>query len=142
MLAFSRRPSQYALTLREMLWWRPLRVIVGNDSIASRDLALYVAQPMRRRMIAAIMHRLFSRAALFLAPSDASKRDLVENFDVPPEQVRVFKNWTRIVPQQTGPKTIDLVYVGRVDPVKEITRLVEIVGCVRARSRAFSCRSR
>lgn len=130
-LAFSRRPSILALTIRKLVWWRRIRVIVGNDSIASRALALYVPQPFLRRLLAAQMRWLYPRAALFLVPSAVSKRDLVENFHVPVEKIRVFKNWTPPVDMPDTPKTCDLIYVGRVDPVKQLTRLVEIIGQVR-----------
>lgn len=132
-LAFSRRPSVYALTIRKVLRRRKMRVVVGNDSIASHDLGLYVAQVWRRRILTAHMRWLYARGALFLAPSETSKQDLVEHFRVPPERIRVFKNWTLHAPLQIENKTIDLIYVGRVDRVKQIARLIEIARCVCAR---------
>jgi glycosyltransferase involved in cell wall biosynthesis len=131
MLAFSRRPVLYALWVRELLWWRALRVMVGNDSITSQALMWYVPQPLLRRILKMQMRRLYPRAARLLVPSERSKRDLMENFGVPPEKIRVLKNWTRYAPTQTAPKTFDLIYVGRVDGVKQLARLVEIAHAVR-----------
>lgn len=131
MLAFSRRPGIFTLTARELLRWRKWRVILGSDSIASQILAWFNPEPWRRRLIGAQMRRLYPRADLILVPSDMSKDDLVSNFGVPPEKIRVFKNWTRYVQERDAVKTIDLIYVGRVDGLKQLTRLVEIARAVR-----------
>lgn len=133
MLAFSRRPVLYALWVRELLRWRALRVMVGNDSITSQALVWYVPQPLLQRILKIQMRLLYPRAARLLVPSERSKRDLMENFGVPPEKIRVFKNWTRYAPTQTAPKSIDLIYTGRVDGVKQLTRLAEIARIVRER---------
>lgn len=138
-LAFSRRPSILALTIRRLLWWRKLRVIVGNDSIASQALALYVPHPLMRRALAAQMRWLYPSATLFLVPSETSRLDLMEHFRVPTDKIRVFKNWTHSELKKPGfgdkerrlPKHYDLIYVGRVDAVKRLTRLVRIIALVR-----------
>ncbi len=130
-LAFSRRPSILALTLRELLWWHKPRVVLGNDSIASHDLNLYVRNPITQRILKKQMQLLYPRAALILAPSTSSERDLIENFRVAPEKIRVLKNWTLHAPPQNTSTTFDLIYVGRVVPVKQLTRLVQIVQQVR-----------
>lgn len=131
MLAFSRRPGIFTLTARELLWWRKWRVLLGSDSIASQILAWFNPEPWRQRLIGTQMRRLYPRADLILVPSDMSKDDLVSVFGVPSEKIRVFKNWTRYVPEQDAVKTIDLIYVGRVDGLKQLTRLVEIAHAVR-----------
>lgn len=133
LLAFSRRPVLYALWVRELLWWRALRVIVGNDSIASQALVWYVPQPLLQRVLKTQMRRLYPRAAQLFVTSEKSKQDLVENFRVPPAKIRVFQNWTGDVPPQTVPKTIDLIYVGRLDGVKQLTRLMDIAHAARER---------
>ena len=130
-LAFSRRPSILALILCELLWWRKPRVVLGNDSIASHDLNLYVPNPITQRILKKQMQLFYPRAALILAPSTSSKRDLIENFCVAPEKIRVLKNWTRSVPPQNISKIFDLIYVGRVVPVKQLTRLIQAIHQVR-----------
>lgn len=130
-LAFSRRPSVLALTICELVWWRKPRIIIGNDSIASKALALYVPHSLVRKVLAMQMRWLYPRVTRFLVPSDTSKRDLVENFCVPPEKISVLKNWTLPTLRQNVAKTFDLVYIGRVDPVKQLTRFIEIICKVR-----------
>lgn len=144
-LAFSRRPSILALTIRQLVRWRNPRVIIGNDSIASQALALYVPRALLRRVLAAQMRWLYPSATLFLVPSETSKLDLIEHFHVPTDKIRVLKNWvysetpgflpSRSMAEEPGvskvPKRFDLIYVGRVDAVKQLTRFVKIVRSVR-----------
>ncbi len=130
-LAFSRRPSVLALTLREILRWRRFRLVLGNDSIASQDLGLYVRHPLVQRILKTHMQMLYPRADLILAPSEISKRDLITHFYVAPEKIRVLKNWTPQIESAELPKKFDLVYVGRVDKVKQLARLVQIAAQVR-----------
>lgn len=130
-LAFSRRPSVLALTIRALAPWRKPRIIIGNDSIASRALALYVPHLLMRRVLALQMRWLYPHATRFLVPSDTSKRDLIENFHVPPRKISVLKNWTLPALPQNIPKTFDLIYVGRVDKVKQLTRFIEIIRTAR-----------
>lgn len=132
-LAFSRRPSILALTLRELVRRRKPYIIIGNDSIASQALSHYVPQPSKRRLLQTQMRWLYPRADLFLVPSDTSKRDLSENFGVPADKIRVFKNWTPYHPLTTVPKRFDVIYVGRIDRVKHLTRLVEILRLLQPR---------
>lgn len=130
-LAFSRRPSVLALTAAALLPGYKPRILLGNDSIASRALELYVPNPMLRRILKTQMQWLYPRAALILVPSETSKRDLIENFHLSPDKIRVLKNWTRQIPAQCVPKKFDVIYAGRVDRVKRITRLIEIIARIR-----------
>lgn len=130
-LAFSRRPSILALTTRALLWWRNLPVVLGNDTVASQALKLYVPNSIPRRILQTQMRWLYPQAMLILAPSETSKRDLIEHFDVAPETIRVFKNWTRPVSPLNIPKSFDLIYVGRVDRVKQLTHLIQATGRIR-----------
>lgn len=130
-LAYSRRPSIFACTVRALLRWRKIRVVLGNDTLASQALVSFNPQVWRQRLVAAQMRLFYPRADLILVPSDNSKNDLVANFSIPPEKIRVLKNWTRLAPTFIAPKTIDLIYVGRVDALKNLTRLVEIAAAVR-----------
>lgn len=125
-LAFSRRPSILVLTIRALLFWRHTPIVLGNDTIASEALKVYVQNPLVQKILQTQMRWLYPRATLILAPSETSKRDLVENFRVAPERVRVLKNWTPVVTLPDASKEFDLVYVGRVDKVKQLSRLVEM----------------
>lgn len=128
LVAFTRRPSIFALTIRALLFWRTLRVVIGNETVASHALQSYIQNPITRALVHAQMQWLYPRATLILTPSDTSRQDLVQQFGVSVEKIRVIKNWTLTEPSPRAlSKKFGLIYVGRVGHEKQLTRFVEII---------------
>jgi glycosyltransferase involved in cell wall biosynthesis len=131
-LAFLRGPGIASVLVRYALWWRTMRVYVSNDTLPSSGLRAEVPNRLTRWLLGKLMRACYWRADALVAPSEAAKSDLVQGFGVPPQKVRVNRNW--VLGQRTegkGPKLFDLIYVGRVDRVKNLTSLVRIVRQVR-----------
>jgi glycosyltransferase involved in cell wall biosynthesis len=91
-----------------------------------------VPNRLTRWLVGNLMRFCYSRADAILAPSEAARSDLAQSFGVPAHRVIVNRNWVRCKPTVGNTaKLFDLIYVGRVDPVKNLTLLVKIIGQVR-----------
>lgn len=131
-LAFLRGSGIASVLVRYALWWRDIRVYISNDTLPSRDLMAQVPNRLVRWFLGKLMRACYSRADAVLAPSEAARSDLVHSVGVPAHKVLVNRNWVRCYPAQGDTPTLfDLIYVGRVDPVKNLASLVRIIHQVR-----------
>ncbi len=131
-VAFLRGPAIISVMVRYLLWWRDIQVVISNDTIASRSLAHQVSGPFARWVIGSLVRICYPKAAVVIAPSETARHDLIDCFSVPETRILVNRNWVR--PSRTPGNTralFDLLYVGRVDRVKNLTFLVQILAKVR-----------
>lgn len=130
-LAFMRRFSIIAILMKYVFWWRGIKVIVSYDNIAS---LLIPAQFKRRpRMViwTTLMKLLYSRADRVILPSDVAAKDMIENFGVPRDKIAVNKNWVSSKKSSKQNKIYDLIYTGRIDPVKNLSMFVEVINTLK-----------
>jgi glycosyltransferase involved in cell wall biosynthesis len=131
-LAFLRGPGIVSVLVRRLLWWRDIRVHISNDTLPSLGLRAQVPNRLTRWLLANLMRICYSRADTVLAPSEAAECDLVQNVGVPRQRVIVNPNWVRCCPAVRNTQPLfDLIYVGRVDRVKNLAALARIVHQVR-----------
>jgi glycosyltransferase involved in cell wall biosynthesis len=131
-LAFLRGPGIASVLVRYMLWWRDIRVYISNDTLPSRGLVAQVRNRPVRWLLGNLMRACYSRADAVIAPSEAARSDLLESFGVPEDKALVNRNWVRRPPVGRNTETLfDLIYVGRVDPVKNLASFVRIIRQVR-----------
>jgi glycosyltransferase involved in cell wall biosynthesis len=128
-VGFLRGPGLIAVMLRRVFWWRNIRVGISDDSFPSGA----IVEQARGAAHAAVMRRFvrvgYAKADWIAAPSDAARTDLIRNFSLPAERITVARNWVRPAGNADATSAIefDLIYVGRLAPVKNLSRFVEIV---------------
>jgi len=131
-VAFLRGPGIVAVLLKRVLWWRQLEVGISDDSYASLALTEQVRNPVSLRVLSWIMGLCYRRADWIVAPSAAAGHDLARSFGVSSARIIVNRNWVqRRAPDPNAPDRFDLVFVGRLEPVKNLTLFVEVVRGVR-----------
>lgn len=130
-IAFLRRSGIYAILLKFVFPWRRMKVFVSDDTTPSRSLALDMHDLPRKHRFSKLAYRSFyPRADGIVVPSEQARRDLIENFSVPERLVFVNRNWTALTTSPSSPRgreDYDLVFVGRMDPEKNVRMLVDLV---------------
>lgn len=122
---FLRRLGMLAVVVKQLLFWREMKVVIGEDTYSSKSLAEEIPWRPFSNLVGSMMGWLFPKADLVISPSEAAKHDLVDTFKVPSRQISVLKNWISTpVAAQTSPKDYDVVFAGRLEPVKDVSFLI------------------
>lgn len=133
MLAFMRQLGLICTVVKKLLFWRSIKVYISEDTLGSANLAAETPNQKERDLVRVVVGKLYPRSDLVIAPSDASRDDLISYFGVPPGKIETIKNWIpydHAQPPDRQPD-FDLVYVGRVAPVKDLPFLLSAV-CILA----------
>lgn len=132
-LAFSRRVIIFSLLLKHLFWWRKIRLVAGSDTLVSYAIRAHIPNRLERYLVSGLVALLYPRSDLVIVPSDTAKRDLVQNFRVSERKIAVNKNWvfTPAFRSDASPARYNLIYVGRYDPVKNLSLFVKIIAQVR-----------
>jgi glycosyltransferase involved in cell wall biosynthesis len=139
-IGFLRGPGIIAVALRRLFWWRRMRVGISDDSFPSGAIVEQTRGATHAAALRQLVRASYPRADWIAAASDAARSDLIESFSVPPERITVGRNWVSSAsPTEQaveGPAMIpdggfDLIYVGRLAPVKNLSLFVELVRDVR-----------
>ncbi len=127
-LAFLRRFGIIAVLLKSLFWWRDIRVVISEDTFPSFSLADQAKNRWEHFILLKLMRACYAKSSVVISPSDAAKHDLIKNFHTPQESIVVNKNWTFVPPiRDPQPHKFDLIFVGRLDQVKNPGLFVEIV---------------
>jgi glycosyltransferase involved in cell wall biosynthesis len=142
-----RGPGILAVMLRRLFWWRAIRVGISDDSFPSGSIAEQTRGATHAALLAWLVRVGYGHADWVAAPSEAARTDLIEAFSVPADRVIVSRNWvSAAVPagdpvSETRASTMvaagmpnggfDMIYVGRLAPVKNLALFVEVVRGVR-----------
>jgi len=117
------------------IFWRGYtKVIISFDNVATSLLKLEYDRNWRYFYWTFLIKNLFKFADTVIVPSDFSKSDMVNNFSLPNEKIVVNKNWV-LIPKKMERRFLkyDLLYVGRVDRVKNLKLFVDTVRELRGR---------
>ena len=115
-----------AVVLKGLLFWRDVRVVIGEDTYSSKSLADEIPHKSYAGLVGTLMKWLFPRADLVLSPSEAAKKDLTDTFKVPGSKIVVLRNWISNLPDhQEANRDYDVVFAGRLEPVKDVPFLLE-----------------
>jgi glycosyltransferase involved in cell wall biosynthesis len=140
-IGFLRGPGIIAVLLRRLFWWRHIRVGISDDSFPSGAIVEQTRGATHAAALRQLVRAGYPKADWIAAASDAARSDLIETFSVPPEQITVSRNWVSSPsPSERaveGSAAIpdggfDLIYVGRLAPVKNLSLFVELVRDLRA----------
>jgi len=122
-LAFSDSSALSAIWATHLLPWRSIRVVVGEDRYVPAEVATYRFAQLRQFLI----RRFYPFADAIFSPSPEMAQDLVHSCKLPKDKVKIIENW--VTPGQKKladtTKVYDLIYVGRLTSVKNLTFLLE-----------------
>lgn len=131
MLSFMRKYIVISVIAKYIFWWRKIKIVAGYDNVASHELEDVVSSPFKRSVWRKLIRFTFPLTDILVVPSDASRSDLVKNFGVPKNKVVVNKNWVFVPAKWSIKKDNSLLYIGRVDPQKNIGFMIDVVDKIR-----------
>ena len=115
--------SVYTLMVKHFfLFWRKMRIVVSEDIITTHSYK-------RGDFPSIFLERIskyFPQADSVIAPSPHVKQDLIDHFDIPENLVSIIPNWCKVSLLSNQKKETDLVYIGRLDPEKNLMTLLSI----------------
>lgn len=139
-VGFLRGPGILAVMLRRLFWWRDIRVGISDDSYPSGAVAEQTRGTEHASVIRALVRWGYGMADWVAAASEAARADLITTFEVPAERVVVSRNWFghdgaesaehggSVVRRAGVPDAgFDVIYVGRLVPVKNLGLFMEVV---------------
>lgn len=127
-LSFMKRFSFIAIIMKYFFFWRKIRVVVSYDNVPSLLIPASYKKKARIILWKTIVRIFYPLADKVVVPSDEAAQDMINNFHVPSNRVKTNKNWVLRFTDRKGEKIkYDLIYTGRVDPVKNLSYFVEIV---------------
>lgn len=127
-LGFMRRFSIIAILMKMIFYWRSIRVVVSFDNVPSLYLPISVKKKYKLMLWEWLIKVLYPKADFVIVPSNTAKEDMVNNYQIPYELIGVNKNWVVKFGSTRNTKPLyDLIYIGRVDPVKNLDRFVRVV---------------
>ncbi|MBW2286024.1 MAG: glycosyltransferase family 4 protein, partial [Deltaproteobacteria bacterium] len=127
-LAFLRRLAVVSVIIKTLLRRKETRIIISDDTITSLSLHHETKNLLKRSFVFRLMKKYYPGADLIVSPSGTSKQDLVETFGIPEDKIVVNRNWVTNWTRETHTtKIYDMIYVGRVDPEKDIGSMLDIM---------------
>ena len=143
-LTYLRLLSVGIVFIRRMLWWKKIKVVL-NEGILTSELLKDEVGKWSRNVWRQLMTWTYARADRIIVPTVAVQKDLIDNFQIPTENISVAKHWTllnnRTRTQQMGKDTFyNLIYIGRLEPQKNLGVLLTIVEALQKhQSRLKAC---
>jgi len=119
--------------------------VLARKMLASNKPAIFISQDIhatgffRQRPLPnlrkALVRTLYPQADMVLSVSKSVTEDLVRNYRVPKQNITLIKNWTSVKKQNISisKKTIDVIYIGRFAPEKDLPLLLEGFSLLRKR---------
>jgi glycosyltransferase involved in cell wall biosynthesis len=142
-VGFLRGPGILAVILRRLFWWRDIRTGISDDSFPSGAIVEQARGAAHAAALRQLVRAGYAKADWIAVPSEAARMDLITTFSVPAQRITVSRNWVTSTRAEEptgatarsgagGPAAVpdggfDLIYVGRVAPVKNLSLFVEIV---------------
>jgi len=123
--------SVVTVVLNRLFWWRNTTVVLNEGILTSEHLRNEVPK-WRRSYWRLLMKWAYSRADRVIVPTLAVKQNLMDEFDVPSQNICIAVNWTMLHKvassiQKKNDRIYDLIYIGRLEKQKNISDLIDIV---------------
>jgi len=127
-LSFLHQISFYAVLTKLVFFWARFKVIISQDNILSLDNKKPYAEKVHNNKLISLYYPLADK---IITQTEYAKRDLVKNYNISADKIRIIPNWvveTKLVKKK---KEYDLIYCGRFAPQKQPLRLLQAVRMVR-----------
>lgn len=129
LLTFLHKHGVVAGITKLSLFWRKTKCVHGQDIVLSESLKEMFADSEK-------LQRKWKRLAKFfypflnviISPSNAVKRDLVRNYNIRENKIKVINNWIKVPSKPGNQKAVyDLIYLGRISSQKRPLMLIDVV---------------
>lgn len=113
-----------------------INIVIGYDNVASLFIKMFHGRRFRYLYWRLMISVFFRFADKIIVPSETSKIDLHQNFKLPLKKIVVNKNWVDNTDSRPRlSKKYDIIYVGRIDKVKNIGLFLSIVHNIKKKNR-------
>ena len=116
----------WCAVLAKYLFRKPLIVRTGYEF---HKFTIARGKGLGRRVFSYLISRLtYSCADLILVTSEADREFVIKNFGILPDRITVHPNWTdvkKFSPPGKARATNEILFVGRIDPQKNLPLLIE-----------------
>lgn len=121
-LSFLSPFSLPAVLTKLAFFWRKTKVVINEDHYTSGIVPLLRYSKLNHWGIKIF----YPQADLVISPTRKAKIDLVDNFGVTEEKIKIVPNWTHFANRRITkvPKKYDLIYAGRLEKPKRVDFLL------------------
>ncbi|EOV7493697.1 TPA: glycosyltransferase [Proteus mirabilis] len=121
---------QIALILQILKFFRKInqKIIARNVNNLSFDLKSNNSSYIKKFITNLLMKVIYNKVGCYIAQCESMKKDMINNFNIPQENITVIKNPTSIIfRKNNNMKKNDLLFVGRLKKQKGIDNLILIL---------------
>jgi len=124
-LSFLDYTSLPAIWAKLLMPWRKIRLVLSEDHYASGVIPTFTLGRLRCFLVKIF----YPFANTVFSCSQATAQDLIINFNIPKNKVRVVRNWTlfRKRKNKNKKKIYDLIYIGRFYKTKNLGFLLRVL---------------
>lgn len=132
-LDFVSLPCIFARLLKP---WRKFRLVLSEDHYASRIIPTFTFGRLRGFLVRVF----YPLADAIFTCSQATRKDLVENYHLPERRVKVIRNWTTFSEKNLAiiRKKYDFLYLGRMVATKNLGFLIKMVKKLKDKGREMT----
>lgn len=121
---------QIALILQILKFFGKInhKIIARNVNNLSIDLKSNNSTYIKKFITKFLMKHVYNKIGCYIAQCESMKKDMIDNFNIPQENITVIKNPTSIIfKKYNTAKKNDLLFVGRLKKQKGIDNLIRIL---------------
>ncbi|PJE67792.1 hypothetical protein COU95_00390 [Candidatus Shapirobacteria bacterium CG10_big_fil_rev_8_21_14_0_10_40_9] len=122
-LSFLDFVSVPAIWAKLLFFWRRTRLVISEDHYASKIIPNFKFGHLRNFLVKIF----YPFADVIFTCSQATKDDLIKNYGFLPKKIKIIRNWTTFAERkiEVKEKKYDLIYIGRLVKVKNISFLIK-----------------
>lgn len=111
------------------LFWRKIKCIHGQDIAPSESLKeMFADSDELERKWRRLIKFFYPFLDVIISPSRTVKRDLVKNYNIRENKIRIINNWIKVPSKPRNQKVVyDLIYLGRISLQKRPLMLIDVV---------------
>jgi len=121
--------------LAKLLFLRKVRLVLSEDHYTSKVVPSFNFGHFR----SFLMKIFYPFADVVFTCSEATKRDLIKNYNLPAEKLKVIRNWTTFIERKRRrEEKYDLIYIGRFFWTKNLSFLIGALKKLKKKKRNIS----
>lgn len=123
-LTFLDHLSIIMVALKILFFWQKTRLVLNEGILTSRYININRKRPFLWKLL---VKATYKYADKIIVPTRAIETDLINNFDVPQQKIKIIPNWTLFKPTHPLKPVYDLIYIGRFEKEKNPIGVIDIV---------------
>ncbi|HUS60178.1 MAG TPA: glycosyltransferase family 4 protein [Nevskiaceae bacterium] len=122
-LAFLDFVSLPAIWAKLILFWRKTKLVLSEDHYTSRIIPIFTYGRLRNFLV----KMFYPFADVVFTCSQATKNDLIRNYGLPENKIKIIRNWTTFTTRRPKirRKKYDFIYLGRLEKTKNLGFLIK-----------------